>query len=107
MAGTRVGVVGACQSSHGHLLLFLPDGRRDLIAADTTNDELMARYQLDRIIRRPPIDFYAVLAVDGPLSEDEATKLDRWLHDTQPAEFRRSPTPQAPSKSRPAGPGAT
>lgn len=107
MTDTRVGVVGARQSSDGHLLLFLPDGRRDLIAVETTNAELMARYQLDQIIRRPPIDFQAVLAIDGRLSDDEAAKLDKWLHDAQPAEFRRSPTPHAPSKARPTGPDAT
>jgi hypothetical protein len=67
--GERVGVLSRWPSAGGdRLLLTLPDGSCQLVEPELTDDDLAARYRLDRVVRLQGLDICAATHVDGPLA---------------------------------------
>ncbi|MFC9664632.1 hypothetical protein ACFVJ5_30735 [Nocardia sp. NPDC127606] len=54
--------------NEGRRLLLLDDGRTERIEPDLTDDEIKARFDLDRVARSPKIPFCEGLLLDGPLA---------------------------------------
>jgi hypothetical protein len=51
-----IGVLNERRLNAGKRLLILPDGQQRVVPSDATNEELAARYQLDKIFRMPLTD---------------------------------------------------
>lgn len=59
---------GGPVSTDGRHLLILPDDTTELVEPDVTDDELIARYELDSVVRAPKIDVRPAICLDGPLA---------------------------------------
>ena len=74
----RVGVIGSrAVDESGRFLVLFPDGSAELVEAGLGDAELMVRFNLDRIVRAPRVDFCAATYLDGPLAGSAGYAVNR------------------------------
>ncbi|MFI0479670.1 hypothetical protein [Actinomadura sp. 9N215] len=72
--GERVGVVsaGPADDQGRKRWLLISDGSSERIDASLTDDQIKARFNLDRVTRAPKIEFCEGLLLNGPLAGTNA-----------------------------------
>ena len=94
-ATERLGVVsGRPAGKTGQRRLIMSDGTSALVEPDLTHEQIAERYQLDRVVTMPAIDFCAGVHLDGPLAGQTGYATNELGSRTQ---FYLQPQPGGPT----------
>jgi hypothetical protein len=77
----RVGIISSRAADEAdRFRVLLPDGAVELVEAGLDDAVIMARFDLDRVVHAPHVDFCEATHLDGPLAGSSGYAVNRVGH---------------------------